>query len=101
VVQPQTRYSDRVTPVELGDRVRVRLFFVIRRTGRIAYLPRVSPPHGEMEHDGIMNVGITFDDGGAGGFFLDPDTFILSKSVTFLGRDSSQPPQLPSEKEWR
>ena len=94
-------YSGGVNPVQLGDRVRVRLFLFIRKTGRIAYLPGVSPLHREMEHDGIRNVGITFDDGGAGGFFFDLDTMILSKAVTFLRRDSSPAPQLPREEDWR
>ena len=97
----QIIYSGGVNPVQLGDRVRVRLFFFIRKTGRIAYLPGISPLHREMEHDGIQNIGINFDGGGAGGFYFDPGTMVLSKAITLLGRDSSPVPPLPSEEDWR
>ncbi len=100
-MQSPITYSDRANVVQIGDRVRVRLFLILRRTGRISYLPGVSPLHREMEHDGIRNVGITFDKGGAGGFWFDPDTLMLSKAVMFLGRDNSPAPGLPSEEEWR
>lgn len=98
---PPIRYANGQDDVCLGDRVRVRLFLILHRTGRVSYIPGISPLHGEMEHDGIRLVGITFDDGGAGGFWVDPSTARLIKTVRFLGRDRSRAPELPSEKDWK
>ena len=66
------RYSDGETDVMLGDRVRTRLFFLIRSSGRVVYIPGISAPHQEMEHDGIRLVGVKFDSGGFGGFWVEP-----------------------------
>jgi hypothetical protein len=93
-------YCDGQTVVRLGDRVKVRLFLFLKRFGRVSYVPGVSPIHKEMEHDGIQLIGVNFEDGGSGGFWVDPTTLVVVKTVTFLGRDDSSVDELPSEAEW-
>lgn len=93
-------YSDGKTVVQLGDRVKARMFFVMKRAGRVSYVPGVSPVHAEMEHDGIRLVGVNFDGGGSGGFWVDPSTSAVVKSVTLVARDSSPMAGLPPPELW-
>jgi hypothetical protein len=79
----------------------VRLFLILHRPARVSYVPGICPRYREMQHDGIRLVGVTFDDGGSGGFWVEPSTALLIKTVTFLGRDGSLPPELPSEEDWK
>ena len=93
-------YYTEGTEVTLGDRVAVRLFLFMGRIGRVSYVPGISPLHREMEHHGIRQIGIVFDDGGAGGFAISSVDCKVVKSVTFLCRDNSAVAELPSEEAW-
>ena len=95
------RYGNGQNEVLIGDRVRVRLFLILHRTARVSYVPGISPLHREMEHDGIRLVGVTFDDGGSAGFWVEPSTALLIKTVKFLGCDDSPAPELPAEEDWK
>ena len=94
------RYSKGNMDVLLGDRVSARVFLLINRSGRVVYIPGVSLLHKEMEHDGIRLVGIKFDDGGFGGFWVDPSNSTLIKSVKFVARDGSPIEELPAQENW-
>ena len=98
--QISIRYIDGKTEVRLGDRVQARVFLFFKRAGRVVYVPGVSKLHREMEHDGVRLVGINFARGGSGGFWINPKTSILTKTVTFLSRDHLPIDNLPSEESW-
>jgi hypothetical protein len=75
--------------VRLGDRVEIRGFFRKRR-GVINYVPGISPPHGEMEHDALYWVGISFTGGSFTGILVDPDTGCTLKKIVFLERGATE-----------
>lgn len=75
--------------VELGDRIRLR-GLIRRRLGRINYVPGISEPHAEMEHNALYWVGIAFDNGTFTGIVVDPDTGWLLPRVEFLERGSPE-----------
>jgi hypothetical protein len=73
--------------VELGDEISAR-DLLLRKAGRVSYLPGVSKKHREFEHDGLAWIGITFSTGSIGGAYIDPDNNCVKKSVRFLKRSS-------------
>ncbi|MGC4073570.1 MAG: hypothetical protein QM760_13850 [Nibricoccus sp.] len=75
--------------VLLGDRVEIRGFFRKRR-GIINYVPGISTPHGEMEHNALFWVGISFSGGEFTGMLVDPDTGCTLKKMAFLERGAEQ-----------
>ena len=95
------RYHGTEQGVELGDHVVVTipLFFFQRESGRVSYLPGVSPHNPEIDFGGMFRVGIQ-----ARGFVavhVDPDSLELQKTVRFLRRDSAGVPPIPSDEELR
>lgn len=93
----RVRYFESEQPVQLGDHVSLRVLFRTR-AGRVAYLPGVSPENSEIDFGGLFRVGIDFD----GGFVMchiDPDSLELKKGVTFVRRDTSDIPQVPTAEE--
>ena len=93
------RYSDG-TQVQMGDCVETRIFLFMKRTGRVVYLPGLSQPHPKMEHDGVRRVGVKFDDGGFGGFWIEPSTSVVIKTIKFINRNSTLSESLPSSEDW-
>lgn len=79
-------YSDRVTPVQLGDRVETRVWWRKRR-GRVVYVPGISPVNREMERDGLVWVGIRLDDGGFVSTVVDPEGHFIRKNEKLLARE--------------
>lgn len=79
-------YSDRATPIQLGDHVETRVWWRKRR-GRVVYVPGISPVNREMERNGLMWVGIRLDEGGFLSTVVDPEGFFLRKNEKFLKRD--------------
>jgi len=75
--------------VRLGDQVEIRGLFRKRR-GVINYVPGISPPHGEMEHNALFWVGISVPDGGVIGILVDPDTGCTLKKIVFLERGAAE-----------
>jgi hypothetical protein len=92
----QVRYFDGVIPVLIGDHVEVRglVLFFRKKTGRVVYVPGISKPHSEMEHNGLTWVGVQFDDGTFTGTYVEPQTNCLQKIVTFLKRGENDVPAL-------
>lgn len=76
-------------PVEIGDHVQTRIYFVFPKRGRVVYVPGISPKHARMEHSGLRWVGVKCDDGLTFGTIVDPSTGCLEKKVVLLKRDSS------------
>jgi hypothetical protein len=83
------RYHGGQPEVRLGDRVEIRGFFRKRR-GVINYVPGISPPHGEMEHNALYWVGISFARGDFTGMLVDPDTGCTQKKIIFLERGAAE-----------
>lgn len=84
-------------PVDLGDVVELRVWFIWRRA-RISYVPGISKPHGEMEHNGLFWIGIVRDDGRFVADIVDPDTGSTRKIVRFVSRGSADGlPPVPEE----
>ncbi|MBL8470282.1 MAG: hypothetical protein JNM98_00660 [Rhodocyclaceae bacterium] len=91
------RYHGGQPDTRLGDRVEIRGWFRKRR-GIVNYVPGISPPHGEMEHNLLYWVGVSFERGDFTGILVDPDTGCVLKKVVFLERgaaDAAKP--LPPE----
>lgn len=93
-------YFGSETPVELGDHVRVRDFFRMK-TGRVTYLPGVSPQNSELDFGGLFDLGVQFDGGSFLGIRIDRDTLEVKKSVEFLRRDPENVPDMPTDEELR
>lgn len=89
------RYHDSQAETRPGDRVEVR-GWIRRRKGTVNYVPGISEPHEEMEHNALFWVGIAFDNGTITGILVDPDTGRLLKKVVFLERGPAhEAPPLP------
>lgn len=73
--------------VMLGDHVETRDFFR-KVTGRVVYVPGISPKHPDMEHHGLVYVGIQVPSGPLLATLVNPETFRLKKKVRLLERDS-------------
>ena len=86
------RYSDGVTPVQLGDQVEARVPFFVRIRGHVVYLPGVSPKRAEMEFDGLRYVGVRDDKNDLYTMLVHPDTGLLKKKVRFLARGPESEP---------
>jgi hypothetical protein len=82
-------YSDRSTPVMLGDVVEKVIFFR-RRQGRVVYVPGVSPLNKELDYDGLQSVGIKIDEGPFVATLVDPVGKFLQKKIRFIRRDASE-----------
>lgn len=82
------RYYGSQTEMRLGDQVEIRGWFR-RRRGVINYVPGISPPHGEMEFNGLHWVGISFDRGRFTGILVDPDTGCTLKKLAFVERGAA------------
>ena len=80
-------YHGGTVPTLLGDRIELR-GWIRRRRGVINYVPGLSPPHAEMEHNALHWVGIALENGTFTGILVDPDTGQVLKKVVFLGRGS-------------
>lgn len=94
------RYFQSETPVELGDRVRLRHLFS-KKSGRVVYLPGVSQPNSEIDFGGLFRLGVSIEDGTFTAYHVDPDSLAVVKSVEFEGRDSEGIPEMPSDEELR
>jgi hypothetical protein len=82
------QYSDGYTEVRLGDRVALKILFR-RRTGRVVYVPGVSPLNPEFEYNGMRWVGIRLEDRSLVATVVLTNTGNLKKKVQFIERDSS------------
>lgn len=83
------RYYDSDNEVQLGDHVKTRFWFFFKKTGRVVYVPGVSPFHSDYEHHGLKWVGIFANDESLFGSVVDPKTGTLLERVKFLKRDTS------------
>jgi hypothetical protein len=81
------RYNDGQA-VQLGDRVALRVLFR-KRTGRVVYVPRISPPNPEFAYNGLEWVGIRLDDHSLVGTVVLHKTGTLKKKIKFIARDAS------------
>jgi hypothetical protein len=91
-------YRDRVTPVELGDRVQMRVVFRKHR-GRVVYVPGVSRLNAAMEYNGLRWVGVRLEEGGFVSLVVDPDAGHLRNRVALLGRDTTGVAELPPDED--
>ena len=94
------RYFNSDREVQLGDRVELR-GLLRKRHGSVNYVPGISDPHPELEHNALFWVGLAMDNGTITGALVDPDTGCTRKNLTFLERgptDSVEPvPEAPWE----
>jgi hypothetical protein len=86
-------YKDRVTNVNLGDRVTSRIWFR-QHAGRVVYVPGVSAFNATMEFNGLRWVGVRLEEGGFMSLVVDPREEYLRGRVTFVGRDPEAIPEL-------
>jgi hypothetical protein len=82
------RYFDGATEVLLGDHVALRVLFR-KRTGRVVYVPGISPMNPEFEYNGLSWVGIRLQDRSLVATVVLSKTGNLKKKVKFIERDSS------------
>jgi hypothetical protein len=100
MANPPLFYADGATAVQLGDCVEAKIFLFIRKRGKVAYVPGISKRRSEFEFNGVMRVCIAFDQGGFGGFWVDPTTRQVVKTVKFLERSATPPTSPPEDSEW-
>jgi len=100
----QITYADGIHGVEIGDHVSTRLWFrlFLKTTGRVVYIPGVTPKSPQMEHHGLRWVGVKTASGSVYGAVVDPITHRLQRSIIFEKRDSGsvdtlKPDQLPDD----
>jgi hypothetical protein len=91
-------YGDRVTPVQLGDCVRTRIWFR-RHEGRVAYVPGVSPFNPAMEYNGLRWVGVRLAEGGFVSVVVDPDHEFLHGKLAFVARDAQSVAELAPDQD--
>lgn len=82
------RYFGGTVTAQLGDRVALRGVFRKRR-GALNYVPGISPPHEEMEHNALYWVGVALENGTFTGVLVNPDTGEILRQVVFLERGSA------------
>ena len=68
------------------------------RSGRVTYLPGVSPENSEIDFGGLLRVGIDFGSGFVM-WHIDPDSLELRKGVAFVKREPEDFPSVPSTEE--
>jgi hypothetical protein len=82
------RYFDGNVEVQLGDRVSLSVLFR-QRTGRVVYVPGISPVNPEFEYNGLRWVGIRLEDRSMVATVVRSSTGNLKKKVRFIQRDTS------------
>jgi hypothetical protein len=94
------RYNNSEEPVKLGDHVRFRVLLV-RRTGRVTYVPGQSDPNAEIDFGGLFRIGIDVPNGPFVAIHVDPETLLVKRGVVLIRRDSESIPSLPTNEELR
>jgi hypothetical protein len=82
------RYFDGTVEVQLGDRVALRILFR-KRTGRVVYVPGISPLNPEFAYNGLQWVGVRLEDRSLVATVVLHKTGTLKKKVKFIARDAS------------
>jgi hypothetical protein len=99
------RYADAEVETEFGDHIlyRSQIFFWRWKQGRVSYIPGVSRVHPEMEHDGLVWIGVSGVDGTFRAVLVGPSTRRLQRSVRFVRRSDGgkflEPHEIP-EDQW-
>lgn len=78
-------YHGGKTEVKLGDEVSAR-DLLLRKNGRVAYVPGVSKRNRELERSGMAWIGIRFSKDTISGAWVEPETSWVKKSVRFIRR---------------
>jgi hypothetical protein len=91
-------YKDRLTPVQLGDRVETRIWLRKHR-GRVVYVPDLSPLNAAMERDGLRWVGVRLEEGGFFGAVVDPDAHYLRSRLVLISRDADHVAELKADED--
>ncbi len=99
------KYHEEDVDVLLGDVVEYKplILFWKRKKGRVSYIPGISKPHAEMEHNGLTWLGISGDDGTFRGIYIDPESNKVKKGIKFISRsvdDNYIGPDDLSDDEW-
>jgi hypothetical protein len=79
------RYFQNDREIHLGDRIELR-GLLRKRRGSVNYVPGISDPHPELEHNALFWVGVALDNGTYTGAIVDPDTGCTRQQVRFLER---------------
>lgn len=91
-------YNGGEIEVRLGDKISAK-DFLLRKNGRVCYVPGISQVNKELEHDGMAWIGIRFDSGSMGGAYIDEKSHCVKKSVRFIEHSNEEyQPILPNEK---
>jgi hypothetical protein len=97
-VRKKIYYHGGQTEVKLGDEVSAR-DLILRKNGRVAYVPGVSKRNRELERSGMAWIGIRFSKGTIGGAWVEPETSWVKKSVRFIRRSAEHVDEIgPNEK---
>jgi hypothetical protein len=90
-------YTGGTVEVLPGDHVELRVWFR-RRSGRVVYVPGISPFNGHYEHNGLQWVAVRSKNMLIG-TIVDSVSGDLKEKVKFLRRDESLFEALPNEQE--
>jgi hypothetical protein len=94
------RYHGSDTPVLVGDHVELRdpLFFRRRwRSGRVVFVPGLSPPAPELEFGHADWVVVREAQGGRTGVVVDPRSKVLRPTVRFVRRSDDELRTTPAD----
>lgn len=82
------RYFNSETTVQEGDVVEYKLLLLFwkKKRGRVSYVPGVSKFNPEMEHNGLVWVGVSGEDGSFRGIYVDPESGYVKNELKFLER---------------
>jgi hypothetical protein len=83
-------YAGSDEPVQLGDIVSTRVFF-LRRKARVVYVPGISKRRSSLEHHGLSWVGLQELTGPHLAALVDPQTGRLDSKVKLVNRGEAMP----------
>ncbi len=85
------KYYQSDIEVKEGDEITYKAWFFWSKPkkGRISYVPGISKPHSEMEHDGCMWVGVSGEDGTFRGVWVEPEVCEVKKTVSYVSRSDN------------
>lgn len=82
----EIRYFETGEPARLNDKVLVKRLFFFKTEGIMVYVPGISPPHPEMEIEGLKYIGVQMPGASIYSVPVDPSTNELPANIRLIDR---------------